>query len=77
MTCFVSMGKELLLEQPSQAERNPEIETEIECPRCYDTMVLSSDFDKLYYFCEECNLSLRISNGDLALWYKFFGLSLL
>jgi hypothetical protein len=26
-----------------------EIEQEIECPRCSDTMTLSSDFDKLRY----------------------------
>jgi hypothetical protein len=36
------------------------METEIDCPRCYDIMVLSYDFDRLYYFCEECNLSLLI-----------------
>ena len=35
-----------------------DIEQEIECPRCYDVMVLSSDFDKLLYFCQECGLSL-------------------
>ena len=35
-----------------------EIEQEIECPRCYDVMALSSDFDKLLYFCQECGLSL-------------------
>ncbi|HYY50548.1 MAG TPA: hypothetical protein VE643_06725 [Nitrososphaeraceae archaeon] len=39
----------------------PEIDQEIECPRCYETMVLSSDFDKLCYCCEECNFSLKIS----------------
>jgi hypothetical protein len=55
------MGKELVLQQqPLQTERRQEIETEIECPRCYDIMVLSYDFDRLYYFCEECNLSLLI-----------------
>jgi uncharacterized protein (DUF983 family) len=31
---------------------------EIECPRCYDVMALSSEFDKLLYFCQECGLSL-------------------
>jgi hypothetical protein len=35
-----------------------EIEQEIECPRCHDIMVLSSEFDKLLYFCQECGLSL-------------------
>jgi rRNA maturation endonuclease Nob1 len=35
-----------------------DIEWEIECPRCYDVMALSSEFDKLLYFCQECGLSL-------------------
>ena len=35
-----------------------EIEQEIECPRCFDVMSLSSEFDKLLYFCQECGLSL-------------------
>jgi uncharacterized protein (DUF983 family) len=39
----------------------PEMDQEIECPRCYETMILSSDFDKLFYCCEECNFSLKIS----------------
>jgi glycine cleavage system regulatory protein len=56
------MSKEILLQQPTQTEREPatEIEIEIDCPRCYDIMTLSNDFDRLYYFCEECNLSLLI-----------------
>jgi hypothetical protein len=37
-----------------------DIEQEIECPRCYDIMSLSSDFNGLCYFCQECNLSLFI-----------------
>jgi hypothetical protein len=36
----------------------PNMQQEIECPRCYDIMTLSSDFDKLLYFCQECELSL-------------------
>jgi hypothetical protein len=56
------MGNELVLQQQTKKEAAiPDIETEIECPRCYDMMVLSSDFDKLLYFCEECNLSLLIN----------------
>jgi rubredoxin len=35
-----------------------DIEQEIECPRCYDIMVLLSDFDSLYYSCEECGFIL-------------------
>ena len=71
------MSKELLLHQqehvnPLQSEEEKEdenkqmihdnnIEQEIECPRCYYIMALSSDFDKLSYFCQECNLSLLIN----------------
>jgi hypothetical protein len=34
------------------------MEQEIECPRCSDIMALSSDFDMMLYFCQECHLSL-------------------
>jgi hypothetical protein len=34
------------------------IQNEIECPRCYDTMTLCSDFDSLYYVCESCDFYL-------------------
>jgi hypothetical protein len=40
-----------------QAEAQ-EIDYEIECPRCADIMILCSDFDKLYYQCEECDFLL-------------------
>ena len=69
------MSKELLLHQqehvnPLQNEEKDDenktilhdnIEQEIECPRCYDIMALSSDFDKMSYYCQECNLSLLIN----------------
>jgi predicted RNA-binding Zn-ribbon protein involved in translation (DUF1610 family) len=32
------------------------IKTEIECPHCFDLMILSSDFDSLSYVCEACGL---------------------
>jgi hypothetical protein len=38
----------------------PTMQQEIECPRCSDIMTLSSDFDKLLYFCQECELSLLL-----------------
>jgi hypothetical protein len=41
-------------EQQQKQEIVTDIEHEIDCPRCYDTMTLRSDFDSLYYFCEEC-----------------------
>jgi hypothetical protein len=34
------------------------LEHEIECPRCHDSMTLCSDFDNLYYICEECDFCL-------------------
>jgi hypothetical protein len=67
---IVVMSSKLLLQHKEQDQTEkeektiallPEIDQEIECPRCYDIMVLSSDFNKLSYFYEECNLSLRIN----------------
>jgi hypothetical protein len=68
------MSKELLLQQkqvnPLQNENDKDdseekiikdVEQEIECPRCYDIMALSSNFDRLCYLCQECNLSLLIN----------------
>jgi hypothetical protein len=34
------------------------MEHEIECPRCHGSMLLCSDFDNLYYVCEECDFCL-------------------
>lgn len=39
------------------------LENEIECPRCHEIMTLCSDFDYLYYKCEECNLPLYTAPG--------------
>jgi DNA-directed RNA polymerase subunit RPC12/RpoP len=51
-----------LHEEEEQDESNDQItksmEQEIECPRCSDIMTLTSDFDKLLYLCQECDLSL-------------------
>ena len=41
-----------------ESEVNEIIEHEIGCPRCYKIMTLCSDFDSLYYHCEECDFSL-------------------
>jgi hypothetical protein len=59
-----NLQDELLLHRQQKTRKKrtiQDIEQEIECPRCYDIMTLSSDFDKLYYFCQECNLSLLIN----------------
>jgi hypothetical protein len=44
--------------QLQKQEIRSDIEHEIECPRCYDIMTLLSDFDSLYYSCEECGFIL-------------------
>ena len=49
---------ELDTQEVKEDKTTKDIEQEIECPRCYDVMALSSDFDKLLYFCQECGLSL-------------------
>jgi hypothetical protein len=49
---------ELDSQDVEEEKATKDIEQEIECPRCYDVMALSSDFDKLLYFREECGLSL-------------------
>jgi hypothetical protein len=39
-----------------------DMELEIECPRCGDIMKLCSDFDNLLYLCQECHLSLVMTD---------------
>src|ERR671910_875479 len=57
-TELLSPDLEYDLQDSEENEAIKNIEQEIECPRCYDIMLLSSDFDKLQYFCQECGLSL-------------------
>jgi hypothetical protein len=49
---------ELDSQDTEEDQTTKEIEQEIDCPRCYGVMALSSDFDRLLYFCQECGLSL-------------------
>jgi hypothetical protein len=44
--------------QEDEEEQTPVLEHDIECPRCHDSMMLCSDFDSLYYVCEECDFCL-------------------
>lgn len=46
--------------QPKSETLNSQLDIEIECPRCREIVVLCSDFDRLYYFCESCTLRLRV-----------------
>jgi hypothetical protein len=61
-TKLISPELELDLQEEEQDESNDQIiksiEQEIECLRCSDIMILTSDFDRLLYLCQECHLSL-------------------
>ena len=37
-----------------------QLDFEIECPRCKDTMELFSEFDYLSYYCDGCHLELTV-----------------
>jgi hypothetical protein len=52
-----------LQNEEEEKEQTPmkDIDAEIEYPRCYDMMTLSSDFDRLGYLYQECNLSLFLN----------------
>jgi predicted SprT family Zn-dependent metalloprotease len=45
-------------EHRNEVQLMKNIEQEIECPHCHEIMTLSSDFDKLLYVCQECDLLL-------------------
>ncbi|AIC14815.1 hypothetical protein [Nitrososphaera viennensis] len=45
-------------EEEEKKESVALLEQDIECPRCHDSMALCSDFDSLYYTCEECDFTL-------------------
>jgi predicted RNA-binding Zn-ribbon protein involved in translation (DUF1610 family) len=57
-----SIRNSLQIEEQKHGQKQEKIltdmEREIECPRCYDTMTLRSDFDSLYYSCDECGFIL-------------------
>lgn len=52
------------LEEPSLLGQKEQpaitgLDNEIECPRCNDLMELSSSFDALAYYCENCSFILK------------------
>lgn len=54
-------GQQILEEQQQKPESLiSQLDIEIECPRCNEVLELSSDFDRLSYFCESCTLQLRV-----------------
>jgi DNA-directed RNA polymerase subunit RPC12/RpoP len=46
------------LQDSEEDQSTKDLEQEIECPRCYDVMTLSSNFDSLGYVCQECDFLL-------------------
>jgi polyhydroxyalkanoate synthesis regulator phasin len=51
-----------LQEDEKNDDKVKDMEQEIECPRCADMMTLSSDFDRLGYVCQECDLLLIMNS---------------
>lgn len=53
-----------ILEESSVPEQKEEpelfeLDMEIQCPKCNETMELYSSFDKLVYSCESCSFLLK------------------
>jgi hypothetical protein len=46
------------LQDIEEDKSTKDLEQEIECPRCYDVMTLSSNFDSIGYVCQECDFLL-------------------
>jgi hypothetical protein len=57
-TRLISPSQDLSFQSAEEEQTEENLQQEIECPRCSDIMTLASDFDKLLYFCQECQLSL-------------------
>jgi DNA-directed RNA polymerase subunit RPC12/RpoP len=58
-TELVSPEVELEVQEVEEEDKTiKDVEQEIECPRCYDVMTLSSNFDRLGYVCQECDFLL-------------------
>jgi hypothetical protein len=57
-TELISPEAELDVQEVGEDKSIKDIEQEIECPRCYDVMTLSSNFDSLGYVCQECDFLL-------------------
>lgn len=51
-------AEKLMVENTAAKEEEQRVQFlghEIECPRCRDNMESSSDFDNMYYVCNECD----------------------
>jgi hypothetical protein len=59
-TELVSPEVELEVQEVEEEDKTiKDIEQEIECPRCYDVMTLSSNFDRLGYVCQDFLLFMK------------------
>jgi len=59
-----SMSNVLAEKDVAAEEQVQTLEHEMECPRCHDLMTLCSDFDCLYYICEDCDFCLYTIKKD-------------
>ena len=59
-TKLLTPSQDLSIQSAEEDQTVKDLQREMECPRCSDVMTLSSDFDKLLYFCQECHLNLVI-----------------
>ena len=59
------MSKELALQQQTLQTQSepPEIEIEIECPRCYDIMTLCYDFDRYTTFVKNVTFHYKLTDS--------------
>jgi hypothetical protein len=58
LTIQIAVVKSDLQDIEEEDKSTKDLEQEIECPRCYDVMTLSSNFDSLGYICQECDFLL-------------------
>jgi hypothetical protein len=57
-TKSLSPNQDFSFQSAEETQTMENVQQEMECPRCSDIMTLSSDFDKLLYFCQEFQSSL-------------------
>jgi len=55
------------IEEQKDGKIMHELEYEIECPRCYDVMTLSSQFESLCYICDSCDFALFTIKKDFGI----------
>ncbi|MGB7952776.1 MAG: hypothetical protein WCF23_02250 [Candidatus Nitrosopolaris sp.] len=48
-------------------KKSKDMDHAIECPKCHDFIILSSDFDRLCYICDECDFSLCLWQACLRI----------